>query len=161
MEKIPIKSAPGWWRDGFRPMVDDLVFEEKPGSTSAEIAQVLGQTHLKLPGRVLDLACGHGFHSKALAAEGFTVTGLDYSKGYLRRARTVAKIAQQPVRFVHGNLRNLKPNFAANSFDLVLSFNSFGCFEKRNDDFKMLRAVNRVVKHGGWFVIKTLNEGGV
>jgi SAM-dependent methyltransferase len=59
-------------------------------------------------------------------------------------------------------MRDLKPHFPANSFDIVVSlFNSFGYFDKRTDDFRMLRAVNRVLRPGGWFVVNTLNEGGV
>jgi ubiquinone/menaquinone biosynthesis C-methylase UbiE len=39
--------------------------------------------------------------------------------------------------------------------------NSFGYFDSRRDDFKMLKEVYRVLRPGGAFVINTLNGGGV
>src|SRR4051812_43585466 len=38
--------------------------------------------------RILDLGCGTGRHSVALATAGAKVTALDFSKGMLARART-------------------------------------------------------------------------
>jgi SAM-dependent methyltransferase len=161
MKEISIKSRDRG-RDFFRPTTVEFIFNAKAGNTSTEVAHVLRQTRLKPPADVLDLACGVGTHLRALAARGFAVTGLDYSKGYLRAARIATKIAGLPVRFVHGDARNLKPHFEPNSFDLVLFlFNSFGCFDKRSDDVKVLRAVNRVLRPGCWLIINTLNEGGV
>src|SRR5262249_22826315 len=96
------------------------------------------------------------------AGRGFAVTGLDYSKPYLRIARQAAKAAGLPIPFVQGDMRDLKPHFAANSFDLVVSmYNSFGYFDRRADDLRMLREVNRVLRPGGWFVVNTLNKAGV
>jgi ubiquinone/menaquinone biosynthesis C-methylase UbiE len=127
-----------------------------------EVDQVLKRTRLKPPLAVLDLACGNGRHSRELAARRFVVTGLDYSEPYLKQARAAAKRDRLSIRFVHGDMRDLKPHFPADSFDLVVSlFNSFGYFDRRSDDLKMLRAVNRVLKPRGWFIINTLNEGGV
>ncbi|MHC5058204.1 MAG: class I SAM-dependent methyltransferase [Planctomycetota bacterium] len=39
--------------------------------------------------RVLDLACGSGFHARHLAAEGFRVTGLDVSAGAIAAGRAL------------------------------------------------------------------------
>jgi len=139
-----------------------VMFGTKTGSTDAEIAQVLRKTRVRPPADVLDLACGIGRHSHQFAELGFAVTGLDYSEPYLQQARKAAKRAKLPIRFVQGDMRDLKPHFAPNSFDMVVSlFNSFGYFDKRADDLKMLRTVNRVLRPGGWFVVNTLNEGGV
>ena len=164
MKKAPAKPADtkDWWREFFQPIAGEVMFGPKAGQTALEVSQVLKQTRAKPPLDVLDLACGTGRHSRDLAARGFAVTGLDYSKPYLDQARKAAKKGRLPVRFVHGDMRDLKPHFPANSFDVVVSlYNSFGYFDKRTDDFKMLRGVNRVLRPGGWFVVNTLNEGGV
>ena len=151
-----------WWRHFFQPIAAQIMFVPKAGETEKEVAQVVKQTKAKTPLHVLDLACGNGRHSIVLARRGFAVTGLDYSKPYLREARKAAKDAGASIRFVHGDMKNLEPLFAANTFDLVVSlYNSFGYFDSRRDDFKMLKAVNWVLKPGGRFVINTLNEGAV
>ena len=155
-------TAKDWWQEFFQPITGEVMFGAKAGNTEAEIAQVLRRTRVKPPAELLDLACGIGRHSHQFAARGFAVTGLDYSEPYLRQARKAAKKDRLSVRFVQGDMRDLKPHFAPSSFDLVVSmFNSFGYFDHRADDFRMLRAVNRVLKPGGWFVINTLNQGGV
>ena len=55
----------------------------------------------------------------------------------------------------------LTAHFASNEFGLVVSlFNSFGYFGSRRDDVRMLKAVHRVLKPGGAFVVNTLNGRG-
>jgi ubiquinone/menaquinone biosynthesis C-methylase UbiE len=164
MQKTPAEptGAKDWWRDFFQPITGEVMFESKAGTTEAEVARVLRRTKVRPPADLLDLACGTGRHSLALAERGFAVTGLDYSKPYLEQARKTAKKGPLPVGFVRGDMRDLKAHFPANSFDAVVSlFNSFGYFDKRADDFKVLREVYRVLRPGGWFVLNTLNEGGV
>jgi ubiquinone/menaquinone biosynthesis C-methylase UbiE len=151
-----------WWREFFQPITAEIMFVPKIGQTEREVAQVLRQTRAKTPLDVLDLACGTGRHAMVFAARGFTVTGLDYSHAYLREARKTARKIRASVRFVHGDMRQLRPHFAANSFGMVVSlFNSFGYFDHRRDDFQTLKAINRVLKPGGWLVVNTLNEAGV
>jgi len=151
-----------WWRHFFQPLAGDVMFLPKAGISAKEVAQVLRQTRVKPPLAVLDLACGRGRHAILFARRGFAVTGLDYSRSYLTEARKAAKQARAPVRFVHGDMKNLAPLFPAASFGLVVSlYNSFGYFDRRDDDFTMLKEVHRVLQPGGLFVINTVNEGGV
>jgi ubiquinone/menaquinone biosynthesis C-methylase UbiE len=151
-----------WWRDFFAPIIGEVLFIPKGHQTEREVARVIIKSKAKAPLAVLDLACGTGRHSLAFAARGFKVTGLDYSKPFLQEARRATGKAGRQVRFVHGDMKNLKPHFAANEFGLVVSlFNSFGYFANRRDDLKMLKTVHRVLVPGGAFVINTLNRGGV
>jgi SAM-dependent methyltransferase len=111
---------------------------------------------------VLDLACGVGRHSVVFSARGFNVTGLDYSKTFLREARKNARAARRKIRFVQGDMRDLEAAFAPGTFGLVVSlYNSFGYFGSRRDDLKMLKSAHRVLGTGGKFVINTLNGAGV
>src|SRR3989442_1102150 len=50
------------------------------------------ERHLQLPpqGKVLDVPCGGGRHSLALAARGYQVTGIDVSPQFLQTARARA-----------------------------------------------------------------------
>lgn len=138
------------------------MFLPKGRQSDAEFRQVIRKTKAKAPMAVLDLACGVGRHALIFAKHGFKVTGLDYSEPYLQQARVAARKAGAEIRFIHGDMKDLRPYFAANEFGLVVSlFNSFGYFGSRRDDFKMLKAVHRVLRPGDAFVINTLNGAGV
>ena len=51
--------------------------------------------------------------------------------------------------------------FEKESFDAVFSlYNSFGFFDLRKDDFKVLKEVSKVLKPGGHFIINTINGSG-
>jgi ubiquinone/menaquinone biosynthesis C-methylase UbiE len=142
MKTRPTKESntKDWWRDFFQPITAEVLFAPKTGQAALEVQQVLKRTGAKPPLRVLDLACGTGRHSREFADRRFDVTGLDYSQPYLDQARQAAKKEKLPICFIHGDMRDLKSHFRANSFDLVVSlYNSFGYFERRTDDFKMLR----------------------
>ena len=157
------KAAPHeWWRTFFTPVVGEIMFVPKGAVTDVEVAQVIKQSKARNSGAVLDLACGVGRHSLSFAQRGFSVTGLDYSEPYLRDARKAAKKKGLDIRFVHGDMCKLTSHFEPNEFGLVVSlYNSFGYFGNRSDDRRMLRAVHRVLKPGGAFVLNTLNQGGV
>jgi ubiquinone/menaquinone biosynthesis C-methylase UbiE len=158
-----VHSEPkAWWRHFFQPITAEVMFVPKAEQTELEVEQVLRQSKAKPPLQVLDLACGVGRHSLSFAGRGFKVTGLDYSKAFLREARQAARKSGQDIRFVHGNMKDLRPHFAANQFDLVLSlYNSFGYFGARRDDFAMIKSVHRVLRPGGAFVLNTLNRHAV
>lgn len=151
-----------WWRDFFAPIVADVLFSGKAKQSDREVRHVIAQSKAKPPLRVLDLACGVGRHSLVFAKRGFEVTGLDYSEPFLREARRAARKAKRDIRFVRGDMRHLGAHFANDEFGLVVSlYNSFGYFEDRRDDLKMLKAIHRVLAPGGVLVVNTLNGGGV
>jgi ubiquinone/menaquinone biosynthesis C-methylase UbiE len=150
------------WRDFFKPIVGQVLFVPKVQQSEIEVEHVIKRSQVKASLNVLDLACGVGRHSLVFATRGFKVTGLDYSKPFLREAKKAARKARREIRFVHGDMKNLKSYFIANEFGLVVSlFNSFGYFHTRRDDFKMLKAVHRVLRPGGAFILNTLNGAGV
>lgn len=162
MIAVPRAPSREWWRGFFNPIVGDVMFAAKAEQSEIEVEHIIKQTKVKPPADVLDLACGVGRHSLPFAARGFTVTGLDYSRPFLREASRNARKAGLRIRFVQGDMKELGAHFADHRFDLVVSlFNSFGYFERRHDDARVLRAVHRVLRPGGAFVINTLNAAGV
>ena len=56
-------------------------------------------------GPVLELACGTGRVSIPLAAEGFSVTGLDMSSPFIGRAKEKAREADVTAKFVEADCR--------------------------------------------------------
>jgi ubiquinone/menaquinone biosynthesis C-methylase UbiE len=154
-------SRKNWWRGFFEPIVGEIMFAPKANVSEREVREVVKHTKAKPPLKLLDLACGTGRHALIFAKRGFDVTGLDYSKPFLREARRKARVAGRKIRFVHGDMRKLGSHFAANNFGLVVSlYNSFGYFDDRRDDAKLLHDVHRMLAPGGAFVINTINLDG-
>lgn len=116
------------------------------------IARTLGGRKVD---RVLDLACGAGRHSRALADRWWT-SGLDLSEVLLR----LAYREESEESFVRGDMRVLP--YADESFDLVVNlFTSFGYFETDEEHVLVFDEVARVTSVGGTFVLDFLNAGRV
>ena len=71
------------------------------------------------PAAVADLGCGTGTLSVLLAAEGYTVTGLDFAPQMIRAARAKARAAGVSARFELSDAAT--PTLPAASFDVVLA----------------------------------------
>lgn len=151
-----------WWQTFFIPLAGEVMFNPRAAQAKIEVDQVLKNVRLPKGSKVLDLACGTGRHSIQFAKKDYDVTGLDFTSGFIKTARQSAHRHKVKAHFVCGDMKNLKPHFGANEFDLVVSlFNSFGYFKVRGNDLKMLKEVFRVLKPGGRLVINTLNGDGV
>jgi SAM-dependent methyltransferase len=71
------------------------------------------------PAAVADLGCGTGTLSVLLAAEGYAVTGLDFSPKMIRAARAKARAACVGARFALSDAA--VPSLPPRSFDAVLA----------------------------------------
>ncbi len=82
-------------------------------------------------GRALDLGCGSGIWSVALARRGWLVTGLDFVPKALRRARERAEEAGVEVQLMEGDVTKLDAAGVGSGFELLLDF---GCFHDELTD---------------------------
>lgn len=105
---------------------------------------------------VLDLACGPGRHSMVLAKKGYRVTGVDRSRYLLLRARTRGQEAGVDVEWVKEDMRDfVRPD----AFNLVLNmFSSFGYFQEKEDNFRVLQNVWRSLRAGGICVLDMMGK---
>jgi SAM-dependent methyltransferase len=71
------------------------------------------------PAAVADIGCGTGSLSVLLAAEGYSVTGLDFAPTMIRAARAKARAADASARFVLSDAA--APALPPASFDVVLA----------------------------------------
>jgi ubiquinone/menaquinone biosynthesis C-methylase UbiE len=163
--KAATAGAPkNWWRSFFSPLAGKVMFEPRMDRSGAEVDAVLRRTRTRPGASILDLACGTGRHTLIFAQKGYDVVGLDYSQPYLREAREKLRNSKRGIRcrFVRGDMRYASRYVGRDAFDLAVSlYNSFGYFDRRSDDRRMLREVFRVLRPGGAFVINTLRESGV
>ncbi|KUP21567.1 class I SAM-dependent methyltransferase [Paenibacillus sp. DMB5] len=122
-----------------------------------EVEKMIGWLDLPEGSKVLDLCCGMGRHSLALAEAGFAVTGVDLSEVLLREAR--AQDGAEAVTWLRSDMRELPLD---GGFDAVVNlFTSFGYFEDDEEQVKVLREVYRMLKPGGKFIIDFLNPAYV
>jgi SAM-dependent methyltransferase len=145
-----------WWErfyDELGPAVDRLfATQHSLTETEADFAvQVLG---LAPPAQVLDLACGTGRHSLALARRGFSVVGIDRSPAQLRAARTKSHAAGLQVAWVEADLRRLPQLPPADA--AVCFFNSWGYFPDDADNRAVLAEARSRLRPGGGLLLDTL-----
>lgn len=104
--------------------------------------------------KVLDLCCGMGRHSLALAEAGYRVTGVDLSEVLLREAKRLDTEGQ--VTWHQADMRRLP--LLNGEFDAVVNlFTSFGYFREDVEQIKALQEAARVLKPGGRFLLDFLN----
>ena len=148
-----------WWQSAFGagvyPLIEATRKPEWRTKTDSEVAALRRLLGIRPGSRVLDLACGTGRHSIALAAGGCEVTGFDYSAPYLAEARRSEPKRGARVRWIRGDMRRLP---FEGEFDAAINlFSSFGYFSREADDLRTLRGVARALKPGGFFLIELFN----
>jgi SAM-dependent methyltransferase len=111
--------------------------------TENEVGFIVDELGLTLGMRVLDVGCGPGRHSHALARRGMQVVGLDISQRFVDLA---TEHAPEGATFVRGDARNL--TFDA-EFDAVIALCQGGFGLVGDDDGAVLDGIARALKPGG------------
>ena len=93
---------------------EELVWSSTPNQFL--VAEVQGLR----PGKALDLGCGEGRNALWLAEQGWTVTGVDFSKVGLAKAARLAEAGGVNVDWVQSDALTWRP--PAEGFDLVAVF---------------------------------------
>jgi len=107
--------------------------------------------------RVLDAACGTGWHAIALARRGYQVTGTDLSAGMIERARANAAQEGAAVTFAVSAFRDL-PAVLAQQFDAVLCLgNSLPHVLDDEELVASLAGMRDVLADGGTLLIQNRN----
>lgn len=140
-----------WWESFFQGVAVDLWVQAVPPEHSEReaeaIARMLG---LGPESEVLDVPCGAGRLSLALAGRGYRMTGIDWSQESLDHARTL-----DSGRLATWERRDMRDLPWRSRFDGAFCFgNSFGYLDDQgNADF--LSAVAGALKPGARFVLET------
>lgn len=102
-------------------------------------------------GKILDVACGAGYLSNALAREGFNVTGVDLSFQKLQEAKTLDNT--NTVRYIVANPLCLP--FRTGTFDVVTAMDFLESSENAD---QVINEMSRVLKPGGLFFYHSINR---
>lgn len=148
-------SGPDAPADWYREWFGETYLEVYPHRDRAEAERAVELFRARAdPGagaRVLDLACGAGRHLAALGGAGYRPVGLDLSRPLLERATGAfdGPLVRADMRAVP-----LAPGSVAG---VVQFFTSFGYFESRREDSRVLEEVGRVLGSAGTFLMDFLN----
>lgn len=150
-------ASPDWfanddfWEANFPYMFPEARMRAAPD----DIARVLNLAKIEAK-NVLDLCCGPGRHSIALAKRGLSITGVDRSRYLLSRAREQATADGVSVEWIESDMRAFR---RPESFDLVINlFTSFGYFEDDIENRAVLANIHASLRPGGVFVMDTLGK---
>ena len=140
-----------FWKETYNFLFPETIFDD----SEEQIENVLRLIGFDVSS-VLDLCCGPGRCSIALAKKGFFVTGVDLSPYLLDKAIKRSKDENLKIDWV---LEDMRKHVRSVSYDLVLNmFTSFGYFDDKSDDLIVLRNVFASLKPGGAFLIDVMGK---
>ncbi len=114
--------------------------------------EVLMERYFEPKSSVLDLGCGAGRATIAMAQKGFKVTGIDLIPEMIEAAKSQAAINGLQLDFRVMDARNL--SFPHESYQNVLfSFNGFDQIPGKASRRQLLEDVHRILKPGGCFIL--------
>ncbi len=120
------------------------------------ITNLITNLKLDLKSNILDLACGKGRHSIFLNKIGFKTMGVDLSPKSIAFAK---KFNNANLRF---EVRDMRESFCEDQFHAIFNlFTSFGYFESKTENIKVLKAIESMLKKNGVFVIDFMNTNKV
>ncbi|MEM5772046.1 MAG: methyltransferase domain-containing protein [Candidatus Aenigmatarchaeota archaeon] len=145
-----VKEIEKWWDEASKWFQEEIKI---PTHTVHWGIHAPYEKELKLLGnvkgkRILELGCGGGQNSIALAKKGAICTGIDISIEQLKFAKKLAEKEKVKVKFIKGNFQNLS-RFKQCSFDIAISAWSFQYSPNLK---KLFKEVYRVLKRNGLFV---------
>jgi SAM-dependent methyltransferase len=140
-----------WWDHFFEGVSVDLWLRAVPPEQTSREADVLESALAVPPGaELLDVPCGGGRLSLALAERGYRVTGVDWSSEFLEHARSCS--GSDLVTWERRDMRDLPWR---GRFDgAFCAGNSFGYLDD-DGDAAVLRAVCAALKPGARFLLET------
>src|SRR5947207_2050646 len=134
-----------WFETWFDTPYYHLLYENRNHGEAEEFVLKLLE-YLKLPADadVLDVACGIGRFSIALAKHDLNVVGIDLS---LKNIEHASIHESENLSFYQHDMREI---FYVNYFDAAFNmFTSFGFFNLERDHLKSVRAMSHSLKKGG------------
>lgn len=146
-----------WFDDGsfWRDLYPFMFPETRFADAIKDAGKLLRLTRPKGK-EVLDLCCGPGRFSIALAKRGYRVTGVDRTRSLLNKARARARGARARVEWIEQDMRDfVRPG----AFDLALSmFTSFGFFDDKREDLQVLGNILTSLRPGGVLLIDVIGK---
>ncbi len=142
-----------WYANFFHGVALDMWRAAVTPEMTEKDADFLAEALALPPGkRVLDVPCGNGRHSLALAKRGFAVTGVDLSAEFIDEAKTRAATDSIPAQFECSDMRDLPQS---PMFDGAFCFGNSFAYLDHEGSRAFLKAVAQALKPEARFVLET------
>jgi SAM-dependent methyltransferase len=151
--QLVFMSETAWFKDWFNSPYYHMLYQHRDDTEANNFVQkIIDFLGPKPNSTMLDVACGKGRHSKALADMGFDVTGIDLSPESIAEAK---KFEADNLHFYEHDMRL---PFRINYYDYAFNlFTSFGYFKTDREHNNAIRTIAASVKDEGLLVIDYLN----
>jgi ubiquinone/menaquinone biosynthesis C-methylase UbiE len=146
------ESTAAYWKTLYSAdMLLPAIYQDRH-DTALEWVQDL---NLEPRARILEVGCGAGLVTSALARNGYTVDALDSTMAMLQMTRNAAAQHHVPdrIRMYSADVHALP--FQAHTFDLVIAI---GVIPWLHSEHLALREIRRVLKHGGHLLVTADNN---
>jgi 2-polyprenyl-3-methyl-5-hydroxy-6-metoxy-1,4-benzoquinol methylase len=148
-----------WFEQWFNEDYLKLYAYRDQAEADLHVAFILRVLKPRQGARFLDLGCGVGRHSLALAKQGMQVTGIDQSPTLIQEAQNQLKKQNLPVEFILGDMLHLNE---LGQYDHAINlFTSFGYFEDDLYNQKVLSGVKNCLNPQGDFILDYLHPDQV
>lgn len=123
--------------------------------TISFVRKAFGQSQPPAGASILEVGCGEGQFARALAGEGFDVTGIDVSP------IKIADALEFEQDRLHFYTHDIRLPFHINYFDYAVSlFSQFGAYRTDREHSNAIRSIANSIKHQGFLLFDYGNNGG-
>jgi len=132
----------GYYKNIWRALIPDAL-------TTAEVDFLIERAELKPGSRVLDLMCGYGRHTVALAREGVHVTAIDNLKEYVNEVKDTIEKENLPANCIQADVIEYEPE---GIFDVVICLGNNLSFFNQKESRKLFSMIGSHTKEHGLFI---------
>ncbi|MEI8133877.1 MAG: class I SAM-dependent methyltransferase [bacterium] len=144
-----------WYEDWFSDEHYLALYRHRDTEEAGEVLDLIERsTGVTKESAILDLACGAGRYSIALAKRGYQhITAIDLSPTLIAEAKRNAEVEGVTIDFIHDDMRDFD-----GSFDLIVNlFTSFGYFQTDVENSDVITHISKHLNSGGKFVLDFFN----
>ena len=145
MENVNNSYFDGYYKDIWKSII--------PGElTVKEIEFILSYFNLQPGNKILDLMCGYGRHTLALARKGIEVTAIDNLNDYINEVSEIAKAEHLPVKAIKADVIDYN---TGELFKLALCMGNSLNFFSEQETSRLLSSIYNQLEKGGHLLIHT------
>ena len=149
-------NTPRFWME-----MRHLIFPaDRIDQADQEVEETMSLLGVPEPCKVLDVGCGIGRHSWALARRGNVVTGIDQVEGYIKEAAQKSSRVGHIPHFISDDVA-YTDRLPVAEFDAALClYHSIGYGPDAGSDILFLKKIHDVLKPGGKAILELLDPAG-
>ncbi|MET0465497.1 MAG: class I SAM-dependent methyltransferase [Chitinophagaceae bacterium] len=145
MDNINDSFFDGHYKDIWKAIIPEQL-------TSREVQFLIEYFQLKPGDKVLDMMCGYGRHSIALAEKGMQVTAIDNLPDYIAEIRATAGELNLPLQALQENVLEYRP---AGKYKMIICMGNSLNFFDANDTHVLLANWAEALEPGGRLLINS------